>query len=80
MNRTARTVAAGVLDVGLIALLAFAGFRLAVVAAPCKNESSCPLLTPLVVIFVIVAVLVYVVPPYLVWRESLARHLLDVDR
>lgn len=67
------------MDAGLLALLGYLGFRLALLVAPCKDQSSCPLLTPLVVGFVILAALIYLVPGYLAWKTTPAQHLFGVE-
>jgi hypothetical protein len=68
-----------VTDVGGVALLGYAAFRLATVAAGCKDQGSCPQLTPLILLFVVLALLLYFGLAALLWRSTLGQRAFSPD-
>lgn len=68
-----RRVLAVVTDVGGVALLGYVAFRLATAAAGCKDQGSCPQLTPLILLFVVLALLLYFGLAAVFWRSTLGQ-------
>ena len=66
-----RRMLAAVIDVVLAAVLSFLGFRLALPAAGCgANEGSCPLLTPLAIVFILLALALYFGAGQVLWKAT----------
>jgi LytS/YehU family sensor histidine kinase len=74
-----RTALAALVDVSLAVLLAYLGFRLALWAAPCHDESSCPTMIVLSVTFVVLAIATYFGLPILSWKTTLGQRLLGLS-
>jgi hypothetical protein len=76
-----RLVAASLVDVALFAVAAMLGFLFALWAAPCPDRSDCAVLTPLILVCVVVADLLYAAVCYALWRTTLGRKSLgEPDR
>lgn len=74
-----RRALAAVIDVVLVAVLGYLAFRLAVLLAPCKGDmSSCPSLTPLIVLFVVLAVVLYFGLGQLLWKRTPGERAVDL--
>jgi hypothetical protein len=71
-----RTLAA-VLDAAMVVVLGYIGFRLAVLIAPCHgNMGSCPTLTPLILLTIILVLVLYFGGGYVLWRCTPGERLL----
>lgn len=70
-----RAALATVIDVLLMALIAYLAFRLAVAAAPCRYLGGCTLLTPLAILFMLIGLALYLGLGFLLWRTSPGRAL-----
>jgi hypothetical protein len=76
-----RSVLAALTDALVVAGLGFLAFRLALVTAPCNgNMGSCASLTPIVVLFVLLALVLYFGVGQLLWRSTPGQKLFQVDR
>lgn len=75
-----RQVLAALVDAVLAAALAFAGFRVGLWSAPCRNMGSCFPLTPLIIVFVLAGMVLYFGLGYLAWRSTPGQHLFRASR
>lgn len=64
------------IDAGLTAVLAYGGFRLGTLLANCKDPSSCPVLTPLIMFGVILAIGLYFAVGHALWGCTFGQRLL----
>jgi hypothetical protein len=76
-----RGVLAALTDALVVAGLGFVAFRLALVTAPCNgNMGDCASLTPLVVLFVLLALVLYFGAGQLLWRSTPGQRLFHASR
>jgi hypothetical protein len=73
-----RLVLASLIDSVLIGAVAFVAFRLAIWATPCSDLGSCPLLTPLIVIFILIGLGLYIGLGRFVWHSTVGRGVLGL--
>lgn len=71
-----RRVLAGLVDVGLVAILTYIAFRLALWATPCGNNlANCFPLAPAIVVSVLLALTLYFGLSYLAWKTTPGQRL-----
>ena len=76
-----RGALAALTDALVVCGLGFVAFRLALVTAPCNgNMGDCASLTPLVVFFVLLALVLYFGAGQLLWRSTPGQKLFQVER
>lgn len=69
---------AALIDAALVALLGYAGFRLAVPLSGCQDLSSCPQLTPLTVVAALAFIAIYFLGTYLLWHRTFGQRALGL--
>lgn len=74
-----RAMLAALIDTSLAALVGFVAFHLAVLTAPCSNLGACTILTPLVLLFVTLGLILYFGLGFALWRTTPGKALLRLD-
>lgn len=76
-----RRVLAALTDALVVGGLGFVAFRLALATAPCSgNMGDCASLTPIVVFFVLLALVLYFGAGQLLWRSTPGQKLFHADQ
>ncbi len=73
-----RRAIAALIDAALAALLGYIGFRLAVPLSGCTELSSCPQLTPLILVAAIAIIGLYFFTAYVAWHQTIGQIILRI--